>query len=65
MTVKELMTFIGKVGTVRADGLLVEVTVKDVKMAYGSTRYLVAPVAGSGTKWTTDVKLLDCQETQA
>jgi hypothetical protein len=35
--------------------LVVEVTVLDHKALFGSDRYLVAPVAGSGTAWVENV----------
>lgn len=32
-------------------GVKYQATIKDAKTAYGQVRYLVAPVAGEGSKW--------------
>lgn len=45
---RELMQLIDKQGTLYTDGLHVEITIRDVKRAYGNTRYVVTPVRGSG-----------------
>ena len=60
MTVKEYVDTIGKEAFIRTapfgvHGLLVKVTVEDVKMSYGKTRFLVKPVAGSGTVWVENL----------
>jgi hypothetical protein len=52
-TVKELAAFIGKEATYhpeRAAGLSFRVVILDVSMAYGKTRFVITPVAGSGSK---------------
>ncbi len=33
------------------NGLAFSVLIKDIKMAYGCKRYLIAPVDGSGETW--------------
>ena len=37
--------------TVKLGGLVVEVTVIDVKNSYGRDRYLISPVSGTGEIW--------------
>lgn len=55
MSVAELAQYVGKVGTIRLSGLLVNVTVLDVKQAYGRIRYRVTPVSGGGDVWLEGV----------
>jgi hypothetical protein len=52
-TTNEMFQAIGKQGTINQGGLSVEVTVKDVKQAYGCTRFLVSPIAGHGEVWVS------------
>jgi len=42
---------IGRIAELKCDGLIVSVMVLDGKQAYGSTRYLVEPVAGRESVW--------------
>ena len=51
MTIKELAELLGTTVRVDRGGLIVDCTILDVKQSYGSTRYLVAPVSGSGSVW--------------
>jgi hypothetical protein len=37
----------------RVEGLDIEVRILDARIAYGTIRYKITPVAGGGTKWTT------------
>lgn len=55
---KELSKLINKKVQVHIGGLLVDVTITDIKRSYGKTRYLVAPVSGTGNVWTE--KILEC-----
>ena len=57
MSVKELMTKIGKSGVVKVGGLSVEVTIVDIKTEFGRERYLVTPVKGSGEVWIESVAI--------
>lgn len=57
MTKKLLETYVGKIGTIFAKGLTIEVNIMDVKEAYGNVRYKVTPVAGSGEVWVENVTL--------
>ena len=43
--------WLGRVGTVLEGSCRVEYRVADAKQAWGKTRLLVTPVAGSGAKW--------------
>lgn len=52
---KELLKKIGQEGRVRYGALSFDVVVKDVKVTYGRTRYLVSPVVGEGEEWKEDV----------
>lgn len=47
--------FIGKKVKVNLGGLMVIVTIKDVKNSYGKDRFLITPVEGSGEVWTEKV----------
>ncbi len=49
--VQEHIKLIGRKGTYAVDTLNFEVTIKDVKTAYGNVLVLINPVAGSGQKW--------------
>ena len=52
MSVKEMALAIGATGELsQGDGLGVSVKVLDAKSAYGTIRYLVTPLAGSGSTW--------------
>lgn len=67
MTVKEMTQIIakqviGKVGLVKTGGLEVAVWVRDAKQSYGSTRVLVAPVAGRGETWVDLTRVYNLQD---
>ncbi len=52
--------YVGKKGLIPATaGILVEVTVKDVKTSYGQNRFLVTPIAGKGEAWVENITLID------
>ena len=53
MTATEQMALIGTTVSVRAaqPGLSFLATVGDVRSAYGKVKYLVAPIAGTGSAW--------------
>jgi hypothetical protein len=40
-----------------ADGLMIEVTVTNVKQHFGRLDMEVTPISGTGTKWVTSQKL--------
>lgn len=42
---------IGRTGTMAFGKMTVEVTIRQVKVAFGVLRYLVRPVAGHGDAW--------------
>lgn len=55
---KELIDkYVGKKATINCMGLVVEVNITDVKIAYGQERYKVTPVAGKGEVWVEKVML--------
>lgn len=49
--VNELSQAIGKIANIDQGGLSVDVKILDAKQSYGTTRYLVTPMAGSGEIW--------------
>lgn len=51
MSAAELSKYIGREGDLSTNEILVRVRVEDAKSAYGRTRFLVKPCAGSGTVW--------------
>jgi len=51
MTAREMWPAVGATVDVRCDLLWIRATVADVKHAYGRTRLLVKPAAGSGEQW--------------
>lgn len=52
MTGQEIVRVIGEKGFLYVEETLtIQVTVLDVKQAYGQLRYEVSPVAGTGRKW--------------
>jgi hypothetical protein len=64
MNTKELMQYIGKEADLSFRGfavttgqLVVRVRITDCKQAYGNTRMLVTPVAGSGQVWVDESRL--------
>lgn len=57
MTAKQMADIIGKRAYIRSGTLEVEVTIVDIKSAYGNTRYQVAPVKGFGNTWVESIIL--------
>ncbi len=53
----ETKSILGKNATYAQEGLKFEVTITDVKNAYGTERCLITPVSGSGEKWVFKNKL--------
>ncbi len=49
--VKETHSMLGKKAIYAHGSLKFEVTVTDIKSAYGQIRYLITPVNGSGEVW--------------
>lgn len=49
--VKETHTMLGKKAVYTHGSLKFEVTVTDIKSAYGQIRYLITPASGSGEVW--------------
>ena len=55
---KDLISqYVGKKAYIQVGGLTTEVVVKDVKVSYGHTRFLVTPVSGNGEQWVESVAL--------
>lgn len=58
---KELIDkYVGKKATIDCQspkGMTVNVTITDVKISYGTERYLVSPVEGKGAVWVEKVSL--------
>lgn len=51
MTVNELRELIEQRRKYRVDTMQVEVSIIDVKEAYGNIRVRIMPVSGDGSKW--------------
>lgn len=57
-TVSYLQAFLNQQAYVRTpEGLLVKVKILDAKVAWGKTRLLVEPLAGSGQVWIDESRL--------
>lgn len=48
----KMVSLIGQNALYSVEGLLVPVTITDVKMAYGTMRVEIQPINGQGSKWT-------------
>lgn len=53
----EYLKNIGRTGEVVANGLIVYVTILDVKQSYGRVRYMVEPVSGRGNVWVEHITI--------
>ena len=56
MTTSELASLIGTTVAVREKGFAWFATILDAKVAYGSVRYQVTPLAGIGTLWVESTR---------
>lgn len=56
---EKLEKYIGKKVKVNLGGLMVLVTIKDVRNFYGNDRFLITPVEGSGEVWKELTNLKD------
>lgn len=54
---QDALKLIGKLGTIYAAGLTINVRITDVKVSYGRTRYQVEPISGSGSVWVESIQL--------
>jgi hypothetical protein len=57
MTAKALAAAIDKKGLYHVNGLHVEVIVIDAKFVYGTVRFQVTPVRGSGLIWVEETSV--------
>jgi hypothetical protein len=48
---------VGTVAMWRAEDVTVPVTLDDVKAGFGSFRFLVSPVGGTGQQWVDEARL--------
>jgi hypothetical protein len=51
MTTNEMQLLLGKTVRYRINGLLVDVNILDVKIAWNIVKVLISPVAGTGSVW--------------
>lgn len=58
MTTIGLSHYIGFVASWRTGSLSFSVRILDCKRAYGRTRYLIQPIAGTGQQWIQDGLIL-------
>ena len=47
--------YVGQAAEIKLSGLIIEVTIEDVKKSYNKIRYLVRPVAGKGAIWVESI----------
>ena len=55
MSLKSKLAQIDKRATTKIGDLTIEVIVRDFKQSYGNDRWLVVPVAGSGSTWVEKI----------
>ena len=55
MSLKSKLAQIDKRATTKIGDLTIEVIVRDFKQSYGNDRWLVEPVAGSGSTWVEKI----------
>ena len=55
MSLKFKLAQIDKRATTKIGDLTIEVIVRDFKQSYGNDRWLVEPVAGSGSTWVEKI----------
>ena len=51
MDTQELNVNLGKPASIAVNGMIVDVTIKAAKHVYGTMRYLITPVSGTGSQW--------------
>jgi hypothetical protein len=56
-TTKDLATVIGRTGLMQSDKMQFEVTIHNVKQAFGRVDYLVRPVAGKDEAWVSSERV--------
>lgn len=56
-SVKLQSEYLNRTGDLFYDGMKVQVKIIDAKMAWGSLRFLVTPISGSGTAWKDAVSV--------
>lgn len=64
MTVLELTQRIGQLGSIPVNGLTVYVHIMDGKVSYGTPRYLITPVSGTGSQWVNADRVSVCSQTE-
>jgi hypothetical protein len=62
MTALELSQNICKIGTIVCGTVRVSVHIMDGKTAYGTPRYLITPVSGSGQQWVNADRVSVCSQ---
>lgn len=61
MIKSRLSNLVGKEAYIWTSGLVIYVTIEEIKVTYGKIRYLVSPVQGEGKSWVENVQLLGCK----
>jgi len=51
MRISEVQHIKNKLGTIWIAGLTIDITVLDIREAYGNLQYLITPTSGSGVVW--------------
>jgi len=63
MEALDMLKVIGKTASLSLDGMRVNVTVLNAKTSYGSVRFQVSPVSGTGMVWVDSSRVqFDTQE---
>lgn len=57
LTAKEMAELVGREGEAKIGAFTVKVIVLDVKLSYGSLRFLVTPYAGEGQAWMASTSI--------
>lgn len=57
MKMMDAALLVGKAAMWRTEDVTVPVTLDDVKHGFGSFRFLVSPVGGSGSQWVDESRL--------
>jgi len=64
-TALEQSAAIGKQGSILIDSIHVEIRILDAKSSYGTVRYLITPVSGTGSQWVNASRVQIKEEVQS
>lgn len=58
MTTKESMKYLNKLALITHQGLVFQVRIEDVRERQGLKEFLVFPVHGDGSLWTSNIDII-------